>query len=71
MVTLYNILELIKINPNWTTKHKSKGEYNTHRNLFEPLQSNIFKGRAMKLRYEQTRGRKYNIISGASNEIKF
>jgi len=64
-------IENIRIRHDWTGKTISKQRFtNTHRELFEPLDTRYSKERALKLKAEETKGRKYDIITGASNEIK-
>ena len=71
MVYQLKNIENIKIRADWTAKVVSQQRfYNTHRDLFEPLETKFRKERAMKLMSEETKGRKYNIITGAVNDIK-
>lgn len=56
--------------PEWTSKPVSQARFaNTHKDLFEPSETHFSKERALKLRQESTKGRHFDIISGASNGI--
>ena len=63
-------IEKMKIVPGWQSKAVVQERFgNTHKHLFEPLETNFSKERALKLREEETKGRKFNIISGKDNSI--
>eukprot|EP00831_Metopus_contortus_P051225 TRINITY_DN43005_c0_g1_i1.p2 TRINITY_DN43005_c0_g1~~TRINITY_DN43005_c0_g1_i1.p2 ORF type:complete len:107 (-),score=22.67 TRINITY_DN43005_c0_g1_i1:37-357(-) len=64
--------EKIKIQPGWTTKKIAEERFfDTHKDLFQPAETSFNPERARKLRAEQTKGRKFDIISGAKYEVPF
>ena len=63
-------IEKIKIVPEWTCKAIGNERFeNTHAELFTPIKNKYSTSRALKLRSEETKGRRFDIISGVSNDL--
>ena len=61
----------MKITSDWSSRKIGKERFaNTHNDLFEPLEIKFSKERALKLKHEENKGRKFDIITGGSNAVK-